>query len=313
MAIAPAARAVLILTLAGGAAVPARADDGDARDRGGAQAGVDRLPKLVLINPGTKVGTEPPRGWTHLVIKSLPTLESGDLGSLPAIAKSTATMFRTVLLGDARKGADGKFELRRIGLGICTPVRGADTVVSASSLDALGVPLGFIARRVLERSEEEMSRGRLKAKTPTFALYCAPVTLKVGQSHVPVILKYGLLVDPDTGSLRTVLWPVAANPDTRKVPRSLILIPPSLTFTCGLDVASERFLNAIPTDWSFAMAKLPPGDRVALPAGLQPWTIRDRLPPAESAALEAELRLIPDLFKTARHSRDASVQTANTR
>lgn len=297
MTIARVVRAVVVLMLAGLCGGAARAEDGNARNRGAAKQGAGSLPKLVLINPGTRVGTVAPRDWSHLVIKSLPALESGDLASLPSMAKSTATMFRTVLSADVRKGEQGRFELRRIGLGICTPVRGGDVVVSSSSLDALGVSLGFIPRRVLARSEEELLRGRLQAKTPTFALYSAPVSLKSRQAHVPVILKYAFLVDADSGALRTLLWPVAADPEVRRAPKSLIVIPPSLTFTCGLDVVSQRFLQAIPTDWSFAMAKLPPGERVALPANLQPWTVRDRLGLAESAALESELRLIPNLFK----------------
>lgn len=296
MTIGRVVRTVLVLTLAGMAAAPVRAQDGGVKRQGVVKSGAGSLPKLVLINPGTKVGTDAPHDWSHLVIKSLPALESGDLASLPSMAKSTATMFRTVLTADVRKGAQERFELRRIGLGICTPVRGADVVVSSSSLDALGVSLGFIPRRVLVRSEEELVRGRLQAKTPTFALYSAPISLKARQSHIPVILKYAFLVDADTGALRTLLWPVAADPEARRAPRSLIMIPPSLTFTCGLDVVSQRFLQAIPTDWSFAMAKLPPGERVALPANLPPWTVRDRLGLAESAALEAELRLIPNLF-----------------
>ena len=41
-------------------------------------------PTVVHIPPGMMVGKTPPEGWSHLVIKSLPRLGSGDLGDSAA-------------------------------------------------------------------------------------------------------------------------------------------------------------------------------------------------------------------------------------
>src|SRR4051812_26902254 len=74
--------------------------------------------ELVLLAPGTQVDRTLPPGWTHLVIKSVPRLASGDLDTLPKMATTTATLFRTVLLADVRpvgEGPDRRFVLRRIG------------------------------------------------------------------------------------------------------------------------------------------------------------------------------------------------------
>ena len=39
--------------------------------------------KLISIAPGTEIANQPPKGWSHLVIKSIPRLASGDLETLP--------------------------------------------------------------------------------------------------------------------------------------------------------------------------------------------------------------------------------------
>src|SRR6516225_6193911 len=40
-------------------------------------------PKLVTLQPGLLIGDKPPQGWSHLVIKSIPRLASGEKDSLP--------------------------------------------------------------------------------------------------------------------------------------------------------------------------------------------------------------------------------------
>jgi hypothetical protein len=275
----------------------ARGDDPVRRTRAVRQPNATRPPTLVIVAPGTRLGDGLPAGWNHLVIKSVPTLVSGDIATLPRVAKSTATKFRSVLLADVRKNnAPGAgYELRRVGVGLCMPVRGVDTAITSSSLDALHVSLGFVDRQVLRRAEEETARGRIRGRTPTFALYSAPVTLKVGRSHVPVVLRYALLVDRDTGALRTLLWPLREDPATRKPPRAVLALAPGLNYRCGLDVQAERLLGAIPANWSFAMAALPPGEAVGISSTLQALAVRERLTPAESAEFEAELRRNPSL------------------
>lgn len=70
-------------------------------------------PKLVYLQPGMRLEKKPPTGWSHLVIKSIPRVVSGDRGSLPAGASKTASLFRSVLLADVKPvDADEKdFEL----------------------------------------------------------------------------------------------------------------------------------------------------------------------------------------------------------
>ncbi len=79
-----------------------------------------RRAELVRIAPGTLVGDQPPRMWSHLVIKSLPRLASGDLETLPRSAFRTAALMRTVILADVGRSAEDptRFALRRVGVGL---------------------------------------------------------------------------------------------------------------------------------------------------------------------------------------------------
>src|SRR5208337_4377719 len=109
--------------------------------QGAILAGEDAFPKVELtasrltvvhIKPGTIVGRKPPRQWSHLVIKSLPRLSSGDLNTLPDTALRTTALFRTVILADVKSlpQQPQRYVLRRIGVGLCAPDRqGRDVVV----------------------------------------------------------------------------------------------------------------------------------------------------------------------------------------
>jgi hypothetical protein len=252
------------------------------------------LSELVMIAPGTQVDQDLPPGWSHLIIKSIPRLASGDLDTLPGMANSTATLFRTVFLADVRPvgdGAERRFVLRRVGLGMCLPVRGHDTVVMSNSLPAQGIDLGIVARTVLDRAEQELRRGRLVARTPTFALFSAPAMMRVGTGHRELLLRYALVVDPANGSLRTLVWAIAPEPARRTAARTMVLLTPSLIYDCGLDVLANRLFGALPVNWSFAMRGLPTGQPRTMPAELQAWSVRDIRSPVEAGQLEDALRL----------------------
>jgi hypothetical protein len=258
------------------------------RDRGAI------LPDLALLTPGTQVDRKMPAGWSHLVLKSLPRLASGDLNTLPGMATSTATMFHTVILADVRPTgveADRRFVLRRIGLGLCVPVRGQDTVVMSKSVSAQGIDLGMVGRTVLERAEQELRRGRIVTRTPTFALFSAPAVMCIGTAHRDVLLRYAFLVDPQTGALRTFAWAIAAEPELRKPVQTMVQLTPGVTYDCGLDVAADRIFGTVPVSWSFAIRNLPGGQTRPVPAEFQHWSIREARTPLEADQMEESLRL----------------------
>jgi hypothetical protein len=261
----PALAAVLSVWLAVVVAIPSQA--GDAPGTAG--------PQLVLLKEGTRVDETPSCGWSHLILKSLSKIESGDVDTLPSFAASTATLFRSVILADIRpKPVPGSgFTLNRVGLGLCVSVQGKDTVVSEENADSPPFSLGFVETQVLGKAQTELKKARLIASTETFAVLAAPSELKIGTAHRNVILTYVMLVDKDSGRLDTLLWAISAKPERRAAPSSLTLLPPRFQFQCGLDVIADRLLGTLPISWSFAMCSLPPGRAITTPQTLRPWLV----------------------------------------
>lgn len=249
-------------------------------------------PELVLVAPGTRIADEPPPGWSHLVVKSVPRLESGDLNSLPSFASSTATLFRTVILAEVRHGrGDGpEFRLARVGLGLCVPSGETDTVVTRESAAGGRTTLSLIERKVLDRAEEELIKARLIARTTQFAVLATPSELLVDGRHEKIFLFYALSVDPGDGRLSVLMWAYTTSSDRRVRVSGLSLLPDRLVYRCGLDVESERLLGALPVNWSFAMRSLPPGTRVATPESIRAWLTDPRRIASEPARFEELVR-----------------------
>ena len=235
-----------------------RAGDGDT----GAEAGRVRRAELVPIAPGTLVGDQPPRTWSHLVIKCLPRLASGDLEALPGSAFRTATLIHTVILADVGRSADdpSRFALRRVGVGLCIPdPQRGDIVVDSGRLEELGVKLGMIEKFVLQSAEAELAQGRLIARGPAFAMYHGPSVLLVKGVHHAIELFYAFLLDEQNGALRVLVWLEEGRKVGPEVLARLVELRPNLVFDCPLNVKAERLLGTVPVSWSFAMESLPPG------------------------------------------------------
>lgn len=228
--------------------------------------GAGRTVALVRLRPGMAVES-PSSTWNHWIVKSVPRLASGDLESLPDSARSTATLYRTVILARSTRLRTGEHELDRVGIGICVPHQGRDLVVSYATVDDLAIPLSIVQRVVLGQAETELSKGRITASTRTFALFTTPSVLVRGGRHVDVDLSYAMLLDRSEGSLMTVVWSSHVGARDDPGPSSIRLLKPGLTFDCPLDVEANRLLGAIPVSWSFAMKDLPPGRPIVLNDG----------------------------------------------
>jgi hypothetical protein len=250
------------------------------------------LPGLVLIAPGTHVGDAAPRGWSHLVVKSVPKLESGDLDTLPSFAATTATLFRTVILADVRpsNGGAARYALSRVGLGLAVPAGGQDTVVTHENASSAELSLGFVERKVFDRAEAELKKARLVARRERFAVLAAPSELLVDGRHEGVYLFYALTVDPDDGRLSVFLWAYTNDPARKPRVSPLSLLTTPLVYRCGLDVQAERLLGALPVNWSFAMRSVPPGKPLAAADGLRRWLTDPKRIAAAPEAFEALLR-----------------------
>jgi hypothetical protein len=63
-----------------------------------------QAPRLVHLDPGSRlVGQSAPQGWTHLVMKSVPNLATGDLDTVSSQAFETARRIRPVIVADIRR------------------------------------------------------------------------------------------------------------------------------------------------------------------------------------------------------------------
>ncbi|MFO0908892.1 MAG: hypothetical protein U0794_11125 [Isosphaeraceae bacterium] len=252
-------------------------------------------PRVELLPAGITIADVAPAGWSWLVIKSIPRLETGEIDTLPSMALNTATLFRTVILADIRQvrvhaNARPTYQLQRLGLGLCTPFKGADVVVTATDATPARDALGFLERQVLDRAEEELLKGRLIASTATLALYAAPGHQRIDGEQVKIWIVYAFLIDPDRGTLTTVVWSIPEQGKARSEPSALHVLAPNLIWQCGLDVAAQRLLGTVPLSWNFAMCALPPGRKVAVPPSLRETLRRPRAMTENPAAFERTLR-----------------------
>jgi hypothetical protein len=253
--------------------------------------------KLVHLQPGLLIGDKPPEGWSHIVVKSLPRLASGDKDSLPKEAAKTAAYFHTVILANVKPvDVDEKdFELTQVGIGICVAQKGQkeEIVIAASRLEALGLHLGFIQKMTLDAMEKEMTKGRIIAQTPTFALLRAPATVvAAGNEHREVNLNYAFCVERTTGKLQVGLWTSALEAHETRAPQTMVRLKSKQVFDCKMDVqATKVFGVTVPGTWSFAMSVLPAGQRVAVPKDLGELIVKTSRKPidADAEALEEAL------------------------
>jgi hypothetical protein len=158
-----------------------------------------------------------------------------------------------------------------VGVGNAVPVGDRELVVTRLGPPEAFDSLGVVDRVVLIAAEAKLNRGRLIARSPTFALFQTPTVLVVEGEHREVDLHYALLVNPTSGALTTLCWPQPEDDPS----------PPELSFDAGLDAQVTRRIGPAPVSWSFAMAGPPPGDRIPLSnedsAALASWADVDRL------------------------------------
>ena len=275
-------------------------------------------PKLVFLKPGLRIAKKPPDGWSHLVIKSIPRLASGDSSSLPAGSSKTATLFRSVLLANVKPVDinEKDFELTQIGVGICIPDpqdEDQDIVVSADMLSALGLNhLTTVQRMVLDAAELEMAEGRIIARTATFALFRSPVTILdtvTGGKHSKANINYAFCVNRTTGRLDVAVWTMKPESSPQQAPATMVKLAADAVFPCDLDVRVKRILRTVPYSWSFAMKDLPPGKKLSVPHALGTLIVETSRHPAESDPDELE-RLLRKAFSTVPDADMADDKTA---
>jgi hypothetical protein len=246
---------------------------------------------LVHLEPGARLEeARPPEGWSHLVIKSIPRLATGDLDTVSEQAFETAQRVRPFIVADVKRSSEdpgSPFCLARVGVGLCAPGSATDTdvVISAASVEGTRGSWTTKQRLILAAMALETSRARLAAATSTFALVRTPVEFLVSGEHRKLDVCYALLVDPRTGLLKTVLW--RAGP--RAGPQSAARLFSTRVFDSPLDVKASKILGGIPVAWSFAIREFPSGSDVVLPADLASLLTSENNDSSRSAEIEQAL------------------------
>ena len=250
--------------------------------------------RLVHLDPGSRLEDQSaPQGWSHLVIKSIPKLATGDLDTVSSQAFETARRIRPLIVADIRRSEaefGSSYYLARVGVGICAPGQDgvSDRLISPTSVEGTRGSWTAKQRIILAAMAYEVSRTHLDAATPTFALLRSPNTFLIEGSHRNIESCQALLVDPQTGKLRVIVWRDDAHHDAREpsgLPARLLSAP---VFDCPQDVHATRVLGT-PVAWSFAIRELPPGADLTLPADLAGSLKTAVEGSADSAALEHSL------------------------
>ncbi len=253
-----------------------------------------QAPRLVHLEPGSRLeGQSAPQGWSHLVVKSIPNLATGDLDTVSSQAFETARRLRPVIVADIRCSEPefgSSYYLARVGVGICAPGQDgvSDRVISPSSVEGTRGSWTAKQRIILAAMAYEVSRTHLAAATPTFALVRSPNTFLIEGSHRKVESCQALLVDPQSGKLQVLVWREEARHDQgepAEVPARLLSAP---VFDCPQDVHATRVLGT-PVAWSFAIRDLPPGAELTIPADLAGSLKATVEGSADTAALEHAL------------------------
>ena len=279
--------------------------DAPADDRS-LRAAYDVSPRrLGRIPPGTVIEVGPPKGWSHLIIKSRSVASEGDAQQVSKLARDLAGLLFTAIVADVRpierEGKRMGYRLARLAVGLGTDISGRDTIVTAETYEELGADFGLIKAAILEKSQERLHGMQIVARSNTMAVCDVPAIMLVRQEHAEIVLRYVLLVDGRTGRLETLVWALAAaKPDGgRRAPLSAIeWLPPSMLEECALHVDKREFVLGIPSERAFAIVCPPQGERrlefadVLPEKSLREIACCDRFTPETAARLERALHKV---------------------
>ena len=112
--------------------------------------------------------------------------------------------------------------------------------------------------------------------------------------HKAMFLRHALILDPDTGSLRDLVWRISMKPEERTPAVEVIQVACPLDFQCGIHVKAKTIAGKIPVGWHFAMTKLPTGTPIAVSKTSAVSLVGDPATLEESEQLESLLREILD-------------------
>jgi hypothetical protein len=260
------------------------------------------------IAPGTLIGSEPPAGWSHLVIKSLPRVRPADIPRLPTnpivdregLVRRVSWMF-TAFVADVvpeRHGHHTRYRLRAIGLGLGANVNGRDMILTSDTAESLGLKLDSwgIQKLTLDTGYRVQQQARVVLHGPSFALVDTPVTFRCGEKNRMVRYRYALLVDPPTGRLDVLAWRLDDGSGAcADLTRAVLLNPNTIDEAELIPDLTEFSKIGIPNELAFGVDDLPPHRlEMKFPPEVIAQADKTKFTPEEAHTLETDLRkLLP--------------------
>jgi hypothetical protein len=252
--------------------------------------------RLEQIRAGAVIEGNAPPGWTHLILKSQPRLRDSDHKLVSGYLVYHAQLFFTAMAAEVRAApaAGGRRHyLARLGVGTGTAVGGRSVIVTPETQAGLGANLGLSASLVLSEMCAKQQESRLVAVSATAAVLDTPAIMPGGNGHQPVIIRYAVVVEPVTGRLDTLAWRI--DRDERGTYAGAVgmmeWLPPAKLVDAELQVDLREFTLGIPTERTFAVLRIPDGQRrFAIPPGLRDAAGAARPTPEMARTLEAGLR-----------------------
>ncbi len=214
---------------------------------------------LDKIPVGTMIGTDPPKGWSHLVTIAVPTLVAEDERLAGKIASNYAQMFKFAVLANVVPGKrQGKgFRLGRVARGFAVTVENEQKIINSGNTQ--GTTLGPIDRLILSEEEKHLDADvRQVARTPTMMIFDAQAVMRRNDDHVKMIMRHAVLVDPGTGRLYTLVWLLTRDFETAE--EVIQLLHNGMWEKRWLSVKRDKFLGPVPASKeAFALRQVPQG------------------------------------------------------
>jgi len=242
------------------------------------------------LDPGTIVEKSAPKGWSHLVIKSLPRIREDQKKGIPDLTVEKASWMFTAFLANVAKDENGRYRFDKAGLGLGAKAREMDTILTAETGRKLGGDLGLFGGEILNKGYEVQKKAVLVFSGASMALLDTPVWFRVGDENKLVRYRYAMLVDQLSGRMETILWRLGTDGVGTNFEDAVWLKPD--TVDVAELVVDKKKVNrlGIPADDAFAVDKMPGGRPVSIPADLQKLAAQTRFTAEEAYALDVGLR-----------------------
>lgn len=254
------------------------------------------LRAVELIPPGTVVERTAPKGWSHLVLKSQPSLPEAQRRLVSDSYARLATLVFTSTLAHVQAdgtGPDRRYRIARLAVGVGVPINGKDVIVSPDTQSQLGANLGLLARQVLAGVYDKQQTVRLVAAGPTMAIMDTPAFMPRGRGHAAVVMRYVFLVDGMSGKLDTLVWriDVDGRGGYEGTTGFIEWLPANKLVDARMQVDLNEFRLGIPSEKAFAVTAIPDGQRqFSIPDGVRAIAGNARPTGADATRLGTTLR-----------------------